>query len=189
MIMNGMFKKVLGDPQVRTIKRLKKRVKDINALEDKYKKMSDKDLKAQTDKLRKRLQKESLDKILPDAFAVVREAATRTIGIRHFDVQLIGGMVLHEGNIAEMKTGEGKTFVATLPVYLNALSGKGAHVVTVNEYLAQRDAGWMAAVYDFLGMSVGVIIADQSFIYDAKFTNTDHEDERCLLYTSDAADE
>jgi len=178
MIMNGMFKKVLGDPQVRTIKRLKKRVKDINALEDKYKKMSDKDLKAQTDKLRKRLQKESLDKILPDAFAVVREAATRTIGIRHFDVQLIGGMVLHEGNIAEMKTGEGKTFVATLPVYLNALSGKGAHVVTVNEYLAQRDAGWMAAVYDFLGMSVGVIIADKSYVYDPKFTNTDHEDER-----------
>jgi len=176
--MNGMFKKVLGDPQVRTIKRLKKRVKDINALEDKYKKMSDKELKAQTDKLRKRLQKESLDKILPDAFAVVREAATRTISIRHFDVQLIGGMVLHEGNIAEMKTGEGKTFVATLPVYLNALSGKGAHVVTVNEYLAQRDAGWMAAVYDFLGMSVGVIVADKSYVYDSKFTNTDHDDER-----------
>jgi preprotein translocase subunit SecA len=176
--MNGMFKKVLGDPQVRTIKRLKKRVKDINALEDKYKKMSDKDLKAQTDKLKKRLKKESLDKILPDAFAVVREAASRTIGIRHFDVQMIGGMVLHEGNIAEMKTGEGKTFVATLPVYLNALTGKGAHVVTVNEYLAQRDAGWMAGVYDFLGMSVGVIVADKSFVYDPKFTNTDHEDER-----------
>lgn len=178
MIMNGIFKKVLGDPQVRTIKRLKKRVRDVNALEDKYKKLSDKDLKAQTDKLKKRLKKESLDKILPDAFAVVREAATRTIGIRHFDVQLIGGMVLHEGNIAEMKTGEGKTFVATLPVYLNALTGKGAHVVTVNEYLAQRDAGWMAGVYDFLGMSVGVIIADHSFIYDPNFTNTDHEDER-----------
>ncbi|HSD55543.1 MAG TPA: preprotein translocase subunit SecA [Candidatus Saccharimonadales bacterium] len=173
-----MFKKVLGDPQARTIKRLRKRVKEINALEDKYKKMSDKDLKAQTDKFKKRLQKESLDKILPDAFAVVREAATRTINIRHFDVQLIGGMVLHEGNIAEMKTGEGKTFVATLPVYLNALTGKGAHVVTVNEYLAQRDAGWMASVYDFLGMSVGVIIADKSYVYDPKFTNTDHEDER-----------
>ena len=178
MIMNGIFKKVLGDPQVRTIKRLRKRVRDINALEPKYKKMSDKELQAQTDKLKKRLQKESLDKILPDAFAVVREAAQRTIGIRHFDVQLIGGMVLHEGNVAEMKTGEGKTFVATLPVYLNALTGKGAHVVTVNEYLAQRDAGWMAGVYSFLGMSVGVIIADKSFIYDTKFTNTDHEDER-----------
>jgi preprotein translocase subunit SecA len=100
MLMNGIFKKVLGDPQVRTVKRLKKRVRDINALEPKYKKMSDKELKAQTDKLRNRLKKESLDKILPDAFALVREAATRTIGIRHFDVQLIGGMVLHEGNIA-----------------------------------------------------------------------------------------
>lgn len=178
MIMNSVFKKVLGDPQVRTIKRLKKRVREVNALADKYKKMSDKELQAQTAKLKKRLTKESLDKLLPDAFALVREAATRTINIRHFDVQLIGGMVLHEGNVAEMKTGEGKTFVATLPVYLNALTGKGAHVVTVNEYLAQRDAGWMAGVYHFLGMSVGVIIADHSFIYDPKFTNTDHEDER-----------
>ena len=178
MTMNGIFKKVLGDPQAKTIKRLKKRVREINALEPKYKKMSDKELKAQTDKLKKRLKKESLDKILPDAFAVVREAAQRTIGIRHFDVQMIGGMILHEGNVAEMKTGEGKTFVATLPVYLNALTGKGAHVVTVNEYLAQRDAGWMAGVYDFLGLSVGVIIADHSYVYDAKFTNTDHEDER-----------
>ena len=178
MIMNGVFKKVLGDPQVRTIKRLKKRVRDINALSDKYKSMSDKELRAQTDKLKKRLNKESIDKILPDAFALVREAATRTIGIRHFDVQLIGGLVLHEGNIAEMKTGEGKTFVATLPVYLNALTGKGVHIVTVNEYLAQRDAGWMAGVYDFLGMSVGVIIADNSYIYDARFDNTAHEDPR-----------
>lgn len=178
MIMNSVFKKILGDPQARTLKRLKKRVREVNALEETYKKMSDTELKAQTEKLRKRLKKDSLDKILPDAFAVVREAATRTIGIRHYDVQLIGGMVLHEGNVAEMKTGEGKTFVATLPIYLNALTGKGAHLVTVNEYLAQRDAGWMAAVYDFLGMSVGVIIADQSFIYDSKFTNTEHEDER-----------
>lgn len=178
MIMNTVFKKVLGDPQVRTIKRLRKRVREINELEATYKKMSDAELQSQTDKLKKRLKKESLDKILPDAFALVREAATRTIGIRHFDVQLIGGMVLHEGNIAEMRTGEGKTFVATLPVYLNALTGKGAHVVTVNEYLAQRDAGWMAAVYHFLGMSVGVIIADHSFVYDPNFTNTDHDDER-----------
>jgi len=176
--MNGVFKKVLGDPQVRTIKRLKKRVREINALEPTYKKMSDKNLQAQTEKLRGRLKKESLDKILPDAFALVREAAMRTIGIRHFDVQLIGGMVLHEGNISEMKTGEGKTFVATLPVYLNALTGKGAHVVTVNEYLAQRDAGWMAGVYHFLGLSVGVIITDHSYIYDPEFNNKDHADER-----------
>lgn len=178
MIMNGMFKKVLGDPQVRTIKRLKRRVRDVNALEAKYKKLSDKELKAQTDKLKKRLQKESLDKVLPDAFAVAREASRRALGMRHFDVQLIGGMVLHEGSVAELKTGEGKTLMATLPVYLNALTGKGVHVVTVNEYLAQRDAGWMAGVYDFLGLSVGVIIADHSFIYDRTFTNTDHEDER-----------
>lgn len=178
MSMNGIIKKVLGDPQVRTVKRLRKRVREVNALEDTYKKMSDTELKAQTEKLKKRLKKESLDKVLPDAFAVVREAATRTIGIRHFDVQLIGGMALHEGSVAEMKTGEGKTFVATLPVYLNALTGKGVHVVTVNEYLAQRDAGWMAGVYGFLGLSVGVIIADHSFVYDPAYTNTDHEDER-----------
>lgn len=178
MILNSVFKKVLGDPQVRTLKRLKKRVSEINALEDKYKKMSDKELRAQTDKLKKRLKKESLDKILPDAFALVREAANRTLHMRHFDVQLIGGMVLHEGNVAELKTGEGKTLMATLPVYLNALTGKGAHVVTVNEYLAQRDAGWMASVYHFLGLSVGVIIADHSFRYDPAFTNSDHDDER-----------
>src|SRR6185436_11596405 len=117
-------------------------------------------------------------KILPDAFAVAREGARRTLGQRHFDVQLIGGMVLHEGNVAEMKTGEGKTLVATAPVYLNALTGKGVHVVTVNDYLAQRDAGWMGQVYNFLGLQTGVIIADQSYIYDPKFTNNDHEDER-----------
>ncbi|HEY5667757.1 MAG TPA: preprotein translocase subunit SecA [Candidatus Saccharimonadales bacterium] len=178
MTINGIVKKVLGDPQARTIKRLKKRVRDINALEEKYKKLSDSELKAQTDKFKKRLKKESLDKILPEAFAVAREASSRTLNMRHFDVQLIGGMVLHEGNVAELKTGEGKTLMATLPVYLNALTGKGVHVVTVNEYLAQRDAGWMAGVYDFLGLSVGVIIADHSYVYDPKYTNTEHEDER-----------
>lgn len=176
--MNSILRKVLGDPQARTVKRLKKRVKEINALGDTYKKMSDKKLQEQTKVLKKRLEKESLDKILPDAFAVVREAATRTLGQRHYDVQLIGGMVLHEGNVAEMKTGEGKTLVATAPVYLNALTGKGAHVVTVNEYLVQRDAGWMAQIYHFLGLSTAVIIADQSFIYDPEYVNKDHEDER-----------
>lgn len=178
MFIHTLVKKVFGDPQVQTIKRLKKRVKEVNALADRYQKMSDKDLKAQTDKLKARLKKESLDAILPDAFAVVREVATRVLGMRHFDVQLIGGMVLHEGNVAEMKTGEGKTMVATLPIYLNALTGKGAHVVTVNEYLAQRDAGWMARIYDFLGLSVGVIVADHSYLYDKNFSNTDHQDER-----------
>jgi preprotein translocase subunit SecA len=176
--MHVVFKKILGDPQARTVKRLRKRVKAINDLGDKYKKLTDKQLQSQTDVLKKRLKKESLDAILPDAFAVVREAATRVLGQRHFDVQLIGGMVLHEGNVAEMKTGEGKTLVATAPVYLNALTGKGVHVVTVNDYLAQRDAGWMAQVYGFLGMTTAVIVADQSFIYDPEFTNNDHEDER-----------
>jgi preprotein translocase subunit SecA len=148
--MNIVFKKILGDPQAKTIKRLRKRVKLVNDLAEKYKKMSDKQLRGQTKVLKERLKKkESLDAILPDAFAAVREAATRTLGQRHFDVQLIGGMVLHEGSVAEMKTGEGKTLVATLPVYLNALTEKGVHVVTVNDYLAQRDAGWMGRCMTF----------------------------------------
>jgi preprotein translocase subunit SecA len=176
--MKKLIKRVLGDPQAKTLKRMRKRVTEINALADNYKKMSDKDLQAQTGKLKKRLKNESLDKLLPDAFAVVREAATRMLGQRHFDVQLIGGMVLHEGKVAEMKTGEGKTLVATLPVYLNALTEKGVHVVTVNDYLAQRDAGWMAQVYSYLGLSTGVIIADESYIFDAKFENKEHEDPR-----------
>ncbi len=123
--MNSLFRKLLGDPQVKTIKRLRRRVRAVNDLAGKYEKMDDKKLQEQTGALRARLKKESLDAILPDAFAVVREAATRTLGQRHFDVQLIGGMVLHEGNVAEMRTGEGKTLVATAPVYLNAISGKG----------------------------------------------------------------
>jgi len=172
------FKKFLGDPQAKTIKRLRKRVKDVNALATKYQEMTDSQLKEQTKVLKDRLGKESVDQILPDAFAVVRETATRTLGQRHFDVQLIGGMVLHEGNVAEMKTGEGKTLVATLPVYLNGLTEKGVHVVTVNEYLAQRDGGWMGEIYNFLGLSVGVIIAEQSFLYDPEFVNTKHDDKR-----------
>lgn len=176
--MNIVFKKILGDPQARNLKRLRKQVLAINALAAKYKKLGDNQLRAQTDILKKRLKKESLDSILPDAFAVVREAATRTLGQRHFDVQLIGGIVLHEGNVAEMKTGEGKTLVATLPVYLNALSEKGVHIVTVNDYLAQRDAGWMGQIYDYLGMKTGVIIADKSYIYDSSYNNKEHEDER-----------
>lgn len=175
---NTVLKKVLGDPQAKTIKRLRKRVAEVNALEDKYKKMSDSTLKDQTNVLKKRLAKESLDAILPDAFAVVREAADRVLSQRHFDVQLIGGMVLHEGNVAEMKTGEGKTLVATLPVYLNALTGKGVHVVTVNDYLAQLAAGWMGQIYDYLGMSVSVIKADHSYMYDPAYTNDEHYDKR-----------
>ncbi len=176
--MNKVFKRVLGDPQAKTLRRMRRRVRDINELEAKYKKMNDKKLQEQTDKLKDRLKKETLDKILPDAFAVVREGARRTLGQRHFDVQLIGGMVLHEGKVAEMKTGEGKTLVATAPVYLNALTGKGVHVVTVNDYLAQRDAGWMGQVYDFLGLTTAVIIADESFIFDKNFKNKNHADPR-----------
>ena len=176
--MTNFFKKVLGDNQKGTVRRLYRRVREINKLEPKYKALKDAQLAAQTDVLRKRLEKESLDKILPDAFAVVRESARRILGQRHFDVQLIGAIVLHEGNVAEMKTGEGKTLVATAPIYLNALTGKGAHVVTVNDYLAQRDAGWMGQIYHFLGMTVGVIIPDASFIYDPEFTNEEHSDER-----------
>ena len=176
--MNIVFKKILGDPQAKTIKRLKKQVRVINELAPKYSKMKDGELQKQTDILKKRLAKESLDAILPDAFALVREVSTRTLGQRHFDVQLMGGIVLHEGSVAEMKTGEGKTLVATLPLYLNALTGKGAHSITVNDYLAQRDAGWMGQIYNFLGLSVAVIMADKSFIYDPAYENTEHEDER-----------
>ena len=176
--MNIVFKKILGDPQARTVKRLRKRVKLVNDLAPTYAKLTDVELKNQTEVLKKRLKKESLDAILPDAYAVVREAATRALGQRHFDVQLIGGMVLHEGNVAEMKTGEGKTLVATAPVYLNALTGKGVHVVSVNDFLVQRDAGWMGKVYNALGLTTGVIIADHSYVYDPEFTNKDHEDER-----------
>lgn len=175
---NRLLKRVLGDPQAKTIKRLRKRVVEVNKLESKYKKFTDAKLREQTDVLKKRLEKESLDVILPDAFALVREAAFRTLKQRHFDVQLIGGMVLHEGNVAEMKTGEGKTLVATLPLFLNALTGKGAHLVTVNDYLARIGAGWMAPVYHFLGLTTGVIVPDQSFIYDPNFTDNSHDDAR-----------
>ena len=254
--------KIFGDPQKKIIHRLQKRVDEINALGDKYAKMSDEELAKQTDVLKKRLAKltkkaqqdeasketsrkksnkskksvasevsdkqlekglstdrklvnkmsesdrekyarvgtatidnfnaidairerkakqrrrDALDVILPDAFAVVREMASRVLGQRHFDVQLMGGIALHEGNVAEMKTGEGKTLVATAPVYLNALTGRGVHMVTVNDYLAQLHGGWMGKLYHALGMSTGVIINDASFIYDPEYDNTDHYDKR-----------
>lgn len=171
--------KIFGDPQTRLLKALQKKVGAINALTDKYKAMSKADLKKQTAVLKERLAKgETLDALLPDAFALVRESSDRVLGMRHFDVQLIGGMALHEGNVAEMKTGEGKTLVATLPTYLNALEGKGVHLVTVNDYLAQRDAGWNGELFDFLGMSTGVIINDASFLYDKDYNNEAHDDPR-----------
>jgi preprotein translocase subunit SecA len=176
----SVLTKVFGDPQRRIIKALEKKVVAVNALEDKYKKMKKADLAKQTGVLKKRLAKKgtTLDDILPDAFAVVREASDRVLGMRHFDVQLIGGMALHGGNVAEMKTGEGKTLMATLAAYLNALEEKGVHIVTVNDYLAQRDASWNGELFHFLGMSTSAIINDASFMYDPDFDNDAHDDER-----------
>src|SRR5205085_9605411 len=150
-------KSIFGSANDRYVRGLGKYVDAVNALEAQIEALSDEELRGQTELFRGRLAKgEKLDSLLPEAFATVREAAIRTLGQRHYDVQLIGGIALHRGEIAEMKTGEGKTLVATLAVYLNALEGKGVHVVTVNDYLANRDAGWMGQIYRFLGMSVGV---------------------------------
>ena len=248
-----VLSKIFGDPQKKIIRRLQKKVDEINALESKYAKMNDEELAKQTEVLKKKLARltkkaqqeerkkkyvnkaatssdkqlrkglvgdrklvnkmspaerekyakagtatiddfnaidairerkakqrrhDALDVILPDAFAVVREMASRVLGQRHYDVQLMGGIALHEGNVAEMKTGEGKTLVATAPVYLNALTGRGVHMVTVNDYLAQLHGGWMGRLYHALGLSTGVIINDASFIYDPDYDNTDHYDKR-----------
>ncbi|MEJ2254070.1 MAG: preprotein translocase subunit SecA, partial [Nitrospirota bacterium] len=154
-----LLKKLFGSKNEREVRRLLGAVASINALEPAVSALSDEALAAKTGEFRSRLENgETLEDILPEAFAVVRETSQRTLGMRHFDVQLAGGMVLHEGRIAEMKTGEGKTLVATLPVYLNALTGRGVHIVTVNDYLASRDAQWMMPIYNFLGLSVGVIV-------------------------------
>ncbi|MBR3135052.1 preprotein translocase subunit SecA, partial [Candidatus Saccharibacteria bacterium] len=221
-LLTRLLQGVFGDAQKRTLKRMYKKVQEINKLEPKYQNMSKEELAEQTEVLKQRLAKitkkqqaetaiaevsvekidkdtskktkkskklgkkklhsvneqKALDSILTDAFALARESTKRILGMRHYDVQLIGGIALHEGNVAEMKTGEGKTLVALLPAYLNALTGRGVHVVTVNDYLAQRDAGWNAPVYHFLGMSVGVIINNASFIYDPEYTNEEHDDER-----------
>ena len=150
---------IFGTSNDRSLKAYQRRVPQINALEPAMEQLSDEALRAKTVEFRERLAGgATLDEVLPEAFAVVREASKRTVGMRPFDVQMIGGMVLHDGKIAEMKTGEGKTLVATLPVYLNALAGKGVHIVTVNDYLARRDAEWMGRIYGFLGMTVGVIV-------------------------------
>ena len=193
---------IFGDAQKKVLRRLWKKAQEINKLEPKYEAMSDEELAEQTEEFKRKIDKalkvaraeqginktgkkrppvsdvKILNELLPDAFAVAREASKRILGLRPYDVQLIGGMVLHEGAVAEMKTGEGKTLVAMLPAYLNGLTGRGVHVVTVNDYLAQRDAGWNGPIYDFLGMSVGVIINNASFVYDAEYENEDHEDER-----------
>ncbi len=173
----AVIKKIFGSRNDRLIKAYRKKVEAINALEPQVQALSDEALQARTQEFRERLDKgETLDQLLPEAFATVREAARRVLGMRHFDVQLIGGMVLHDGKIAEMRTGEGKTLVATLAVYLNALEGKGVHVVTVNDYLARRDAEWMGRLYHFLGLSTGVINSSgglgpdsSSFLYDPEW--------------------
>ncbi len=190
---------MFGDPNERTLKELRLLVDEINKLEEGMKKLKDEEIKAKTEEFKKRLGLENddakstgsfvakapqddtdkkLDELLPEAFALVREAAKRVLGQRHYDVQLIGGMVLHQGKIGEMKTGEGKTLVATLPLYLNALAGKGAHLITVNDYLAQIGAGWMAPVYHFLGLSTGVIIHETGLVYDPEYTDDSQYDER-----------
>ena len=159
---DGILTKIFGSRNNRLVKAYRRRVAQINKLEPELKKLTDDQLKAKTQEFRDRLQKgETLDDLLPEAFAVVREASTRVLGMRHFDVQMIGGMVLNDGKIAEMSTGEGKTLTATLAVYLNALPGKGVHVVTVNDYLASRDAKWMGQLYEWLGLSVGVILSNE----------------------------
>src|SRR3954466_6664300 len=158
-MIGALARKFFGSANDRRVKGYQSRVDAINALEPEITKLSDEALKTRTGEFRKELAAgKTLDDILVPAFATVREAAMRTLGQRHFDVQLIGGMVLHEGDIAEMKTGEGKTLVATLAVYLNALAGKGVHVVTVNDFPARRDSEWMGQIYSFLGMTTGVIV-------------------------------
>ena len=160
MVMS-ILKNLFGSRNDREIRRIQIIVDQINLLENSMKKLGDDELRSKTDDFKSRVKEGlSLDEILPEAFAVVRESGIRTLQMRHFDVQLIGGIILHEGKIAEMKTGEGKTLAATLPVYLNSLEGKGVHVVTVNDYLAKRDSEWMGTIYEFLGLTVGRIYHD-----------------------------
>src|SRR3989338_5919156 len=171
----AFWKRLFGDENLGALRAADPIAPAVNALEEGMKALSDEALKGKTAEFRRRLdeglpggaaEKTVLDDLAPEAFAAVREASRRTLGQRHFDVQLIGGMILHRGDIAEMRTGEGKTLVATLPAYLNALTGKGVHIVTVNDYLSRRDAVWMGEIYYALGLSVGVINHESSFIYD-----------------------
>ncbi|MGI8554116.1 MAG: preprotein translocase subunit SecA, partial [Dehalococcoidia bacterium] len=167
-MLKGMFNKIVGDANQKEIRRQQPIVDQINALEPELQQLSDEELRAKTDEFRGRFEEgETLDDLLPEAYAVVREASRRVTGQRHFDVQLIGGIVLHQGKISEMKTGEGKTLVASLPLYLNALTGRGVHLVTVNDYLAKRDPQTMGPgqIFDFLGLSVAVLQHDSAYLY------------------------
>lgn len=175
----SIINKIFGDTGKRYLKKLEPIIERINSLEKDFEKFSDTKLKEKTAKFKERLKHgETLDDILPEAFALVREAAKRTLGQRHFDCQLMGGIVLHQGKIAEMKTGEGKTLTATLPLYLNALEGKGCHLVTVNDYLARRDTVWMGQIFHFLGLSIGCLNHEQSFLYDPDYKKPDEEKEK-----------
>jgi len=178
----SILNKIFGDANENYIKKLKPVIEKINSLEAKLEKLSDENLKEESLKLKERLKAgETFNDLLIEAFALVREASKRTLNQRHFDVQLMGGMVLHEGNIAEMKTGEGKTLAATPALYLNALEGKGAHLVTVNDYLAKRDVVWMGQIYDLLGLSVGCIVHDAAYIYDPAFRQQELDKERDVV--------
>jgi len=194
-----MFKSIAkalgGDPQKREIDRVTPLVEQINQLEPEFEALSPEELRAKTAQFRQRLAEgETLDGLLVEAFAAVREASKRTTGLRHFDIQMIGGIFLHEGKIVEMRTGEGKTLVATLPLYLNALAGKGAHLVTVNDYLARRDARWMAPIYTYLDMKVGVLqmssrteSAQFAFVVDLeRRENREEDDQLRMVYRRDA---
>ncbi len=175
----SFLSKIFGDPTEKYLRKLQPTIDKINMLESKFEHFSNTELREKTEEFKKRLEKgETLDDILPEAFALVREAAKRTLHQRHFDVQLIGGIVLHQGKIAEMKTGEGKTLAATLPLYLNALEGKGCHLVTVNDYLARRDTVWMGQIYHLLGLKVGCLNHDQAFLYDPDYKKPPQEKER-----------
>ncbi|HEX9121034.1 MAG TPA: preprotein translocase subunit SecA, partial [Terriglobales bacterium] len=189
-MLNRLAAKIFGTRNEREVKRLMPSVEQINALEPQMHGHTDAELRAKTDEFRKRLaqrlegieddderraaENQFLQEILPEAFAVVREAGRRTLNMRHFDVQLIGGAVLHRGKIAEMKTGEGKTLVATAPLYLNALTGRGSHLVTVNDYLARRDVQWMGPIYHLLGISVASIVHDTSYLFDPSYVVKDY---------------
>lgn len=177
----SFLNKIFGDPSKRYVKGIEPLLLKVNSFEESISSLSDEELKAKTEEFKKRIAGgETLDMILPEAFAVVREAGKRTLGERHFDVQILGGIVMHQGGIAEMRTGEGKTLVATLPAYLNALTGLGVHIVTVNDYLSKRDASWMGQVYNALGLSVSVISHESSFIYDGSFKEEELDKERDL---------
>src|SRR3990167_8935981 len=176
------WKSLLGDENAASLKKARPIISGAGLLEAEIGAFSDEQLKAETGVLRAQIEAGStLDELAPRTFAVVREASRRTLRQRHFDVQLLGGMILHNGDIAEMRTGEGKTLVATLPAYLNALEGSGVHIVTVNDYLSRRDAVWMGQIYDFLGMSVGIINHEASYIYDPSHVSEDERTEEDKL--------